>query len=134
MNGTYYKNPTFPGSDDEQNESVNYTNNKEEVPTPGIDYLPMEQSYIENILRLNKGANAKVFASFPDSLSWRDKIFTGIIEQAGRDHVVMSAEDGRWYLIPAIYVNYVEFDDKIIYRPYELNQRDLQSPNSSKPL
>ncbi len=124
MNGTYYKNPTFPGTDNEENESVNYTINKENIPTPGIDYLPMEQSYIENILRLNKGSDAKIYASFPDSLSWRDKVFDGIIEQAGRDHIIISTDDNRWYLIPMIYVNYIEFADKIIYRPYELNQRE----------
>lgn len=124
MNGTYYKNPTFPGTDDVENEIVNYTNNKENIPIPGIDYLPMEQSYIENILRLNKGADAKIYASFPDSLSWRDRVFDGIIEQAGRDHIIISTDDNRWYLIPMIYVNYIEFADKIIYRPYELNQRE----------
>ena len=64
MNGTYYKNPTFPGTDNEENESVNYTINKENIPTPGIDYLPMEQSYIENILRMNKGKRVKAYVSF----------------------------------------------------------------------
>ena len=129
MNGTYYQNPTFPGAGNNMSnsnsipESTNYTNNIQAVPTPGIDYLPMEQSYIENILRLNKGAKAKVYVSFPDSQQWRDKIFEGFIEQAGRDHLVMSTEDGRWLLIPLIYLNYVEFDEKIIYRPAELHQK-----------
>ena len=121
MNGIYYKNPTFPGAEDNEFDNVNIGTKALE---PGIDYLPMEQSYIENILRLNKGKNAKVYASFPDSLSWRDKIYTGIIEQAGRDHVILSSEDNRWYLIPMIYVNYVEFDEKIIYRPIELKRNE----------
>lgn len=120
MNGTYYKNPTFPGVDDD--EMNNYTDNIKSIPEPGIDYIPMEQSYIENILRLNKGARIKAYVSFPDSTIWRDKIFDGVIEQAGRDHLIMSFDDGRWFLIPAIYINYIEFEEKIIYRPVELEK------------
>lgn len=118
MNGTYYKNPTFLNED----QSSNYTDNIKVIPEPGIDYLPMEQSYIENILRLNKGAHVNVYASFPDSTIWRDKMFDGVIREAGRDHLVMSFEDGKWVLIPAIYINYIEFDEKIIYRPIELKK------------
>lgn len=121
MNGTYYKNPTFPGSTEEDVQN-NYTDNIKKIPEPGIDYIPMEQSYIENILRLNKGASVKVYASFPDSTIWRDKMFEGNVEQAGRDHLVMSFSDGRWFLIPAIYINYIEFEEKIIYRPIELQK------------
>lgn len=124
MNGTYYQNPTFPGAGGNLPESTNYTNNIESIPEPGLDYLPMEQSYIENILRLNRGARAKAYVSFPDSSSWRDKIFDGTIEQAGRDHLIMSVNDGRWFLIPMIYLDYVEFEDKIIYRPIELQQKN----------
>jgi len=118
MNGAYYKNPTFPGSDDSM-EMNNYTSTI--VPIDSGGNLPMEQSYIENILRLNKGKHAKAYVSFPDSLNWKDKIFDGSIEQAGRDHLVMSLEDGRWVLVPMIYLDYVEFDEKIVYKPSELN-------------
>lgn len=105
MNGSYYPNPTFPST-------MNYPPDNQEINTT----LPMEQSYIENILRLNKGKKAKVFASFPDSNEWRDRIYDGIIEQAGKDHLVMSSPStGDWYLIPMIYVNWVEFEEKINY-------------------
>ncbi len=130
MNGTYYQNPTFPLGNGENQMMNNYTSNI--VPIEGasinapvneqenLPNLPMEQSYIENILRLNKGKKAKAYVSFPDSLNWKDKIFDGRIEQAGRDHLVMSADDGRWFLIPMIYLDYVEFNEKIVYRPSEL--------------
>lgn len=121
MNGTYYQNPTFPGATSPNQkiaEMKNYTNNIETVPDN--TGLPMEQSYIENILRLNKGKHAKAYISFPDSMNWKDKIFDGYIEQAGRDHLVMSNDEGKWFLIPLIYLDYVEFDEKIIYRPSEL--------------
>ena len=122
MNGTYYQNPTFPGAGSDMPEMNNYTSNITPVDT-GEANLPMEQSYIENILRLNKGSHAKAYISFPDSVNWKDKIFDGIIEQAGRDHLVMSLTDGKWILVPMIYLDYVEFDEKIIYRPSELKNK-----------
>ncbi len=109
MNGTYYPNPTFPNN-------MNNFAPEQEVST---NTLPMEQSYIENILRLNKGKKAKVFCSFPDSNEWRDKIYNGIIEQSGKDHLVMSSpERGDWYLIPMIYVNWVEFEEPINFKVF----------------
>ena len=82
---------------------------------PSISYS-QEQSYIENILRLNKGKLGKFYCSFPDSNEWRDTVFTGIVEQAGRDHLIISnPSTGKWYLILMIYLNYAEFDEKINY-------------------
>ena len=46
MNGTYYQNPTFPTAT---------TNNYQDTIVPIGTELTMEQSYIENILRINKG-------------------------------------------------------------------------------
>ncbi len=107
MNGSFYKNPTFPTED---------SNN---LPPGNINYMdsmPMEQSYIENILRLNKGKKVKAYVSYPDSVEWRDKIYDGIIEEAGRDHLIISdPKTGKWYMIRMIYLNYVEFEEKINY-------------------
>lgn len=75
-----------------------------------------EQSYIENVLRMNKGKLGKFYCTFPDSTEWRDTVFSGIIEQAARDHLIISnPSTGKWYLIQMIYLNYVEFDEKINY-------------------
>ena len=81
MNGTYYQNPTFPTA---------ATNNYTDTIVPVGTELTMEQSYIENILRLNKGKKVKAYVSYPDSLDWKDSIYNGIIEQAGRDHLIIS--------------------------------------------
>ena len=107
MNGTYYKNPTFPAAT---------TSNYQDTIVPVGNDLPMEQSYIENILRLNKGKKVKAYVSYPDSIDWKDSVYTGIIEQAGRDHLIISdPTTGKWYLILMIYLNYVEFEEKINY-------------------
>ncbi len=109
MNGSYYQNPMF-------NSDLNGVRPADTFVSPSNNNLPMEQSYIENILRLNKGKKATVYVSFSDSVEWRDKKFTGIIEEAGRDHIVVSDPNtGKWYLILMIYLDYVEFDEKIKY-------------------
>lgn len=84
------------------------------VQVPGM--LPIEQSYIENILRLNKGKLAHVFATFEGNSQWNAKEFIGIIEAAGRDHVILSdPQSGQRFLIPMVALDYVRFDEEIEY-------------------
>ena len=91
--------------------------NQQYAPTVGMTEFPMEQSYVENILRLNKGKIASFYMSYPDSNEWRDKIFTGRVEQAARDHVVVfDPKNGKWYLLLSIYLNYIVFDEEINYK------------------
>lgn len=81
---------------------------------PGM--LPLEQSFIENILRLNKGKLVTVYATFENNREWNAKIFKGIIEAAGRDHLILSdPQTGLRYLIPMIYVDYITFEEEIEY-------------------
>ena len=115
MNGSFYQNPTFPGNNYQSpqtppgNISINEVNNTS-IP------LTMEQSYIENILRLNKGRKVKAYVSYPDSSAWQNKIYEGIIEEAGKDHLIIyDNANNLWYLIRIIYLNYVEFMEPIIY-------------------
>jgi spore germination protein Q len=115
MNDNYYQNPTFPGQP-----MPSGTPNQQTAPIPTYNQFPPpdEQSFIENILRLNRGKLATFYFSFPDSVEWRDKVFEGVIEQAGRDHIVVSdPKTGKWYLLLMIYLNYVTFDERINYSP-----------------
>lgn len=110
MNGSFYGNSYVNGE-----VPNNYEANK--IPVETVNDLPMEQSYIENILRLNKGKKITAYVSFSDSNEWRDRKFTGVVEQAGRDHLIISdTATGKWYLILMIYLDYVEFDERINYR------------------
>lgn len=114
-NSNFYNgNPNFPGSGIYNGNLV--TPNQESAPTT-FD-IPFEQSYIENILRLNKGKKVDVYMTFTDSTEWRDKIFSGIVEQSGRDHIILSdPATGHWYLLLMIYVDYIKFHEKINYSP-----------------
>lgn len=78
--------------------------------------LPMQQSYIENILRLNRGKLATIYMTFEGRNGGNTKVFKGIIEAAGRDHIIISdPETGRRYLLLMVYLDYVTFDEEINY-------------------
>lgn len=51
--------------------------------------LPLEQSFIENILRLNRGKVATFYMTFENNDQWNAKVFRGRIEEAGRDHIIV---------------------------------------------
>lgn len=110
MNGNYYPNPTFPNN----NYPVNNVNEN-------VIALPQEQSFIENILRLNKSKKIKAYVSYPDSSAWQNKVYEGILEEAGKDHLIIRDPiSNTWYLIRIIYLNYVEFMEPINYKyPYK---------------
>ena len=112
MNNSYYQNPMFPGS-----AMPSGTPNQQTAPTINQNVAD-EQSYIENILRLNRGKVATFYMTYPDSLEWRDKIFTGVIEASGRDHIIISDPNtGIRHLLLIIYLDYVDFEEPINYSP-----------------
>ncbi|SDB81688.1 spore germination protein Q [Pelagirhabdus alkalitolerans] len=86
-------------------------------PMPDHDQmLPIEESYIENILRLNRGKVATVYMTFDSNEEWNAKVFKGIVEEAGRDHIILSdPENNKHYLLLSIYLDYITFDDEIEY-------------------
>lgn len=88
-------------------------------PQPTQNPMMMEQSYIENILRLNRGKTATVYMNFEGS-QWGSKIFKGEILEAGKDHLIIKDQQtGVNYLLLSIYLSYVSFDEPIEYEyPY----------------
>ncbi|KKB36474.1 hypothetical protein QY97_00873 [Bacillus thermotolerans] len=85
------------------------------IDVPGV--LPMEESYIENILRLNRGKLATVYATFENNQEWNARTFTGLIEAAGRDHLILSdPQTGRRVLLPMVYFDYATFDEELEYQ------------------
>ena len=116
MNNNYTGKTIFPGQPIYSGDMP--TPNQATAPTGYSEMLPIEQSYIENILRMNKGKKVRVHMTFPDSNEFRDREFIGIIEQAGRDHLILSEPDtGKWELLLMIYVDFITFDEPINYNP-----------------
>ncbi|MCT8140046.1 spore coat protein GerQ [Anaerobacillus sp. CMMVII] len=89
------------------------------MPTPQppvTGMLPLEQSYIENILRLNRGKVATFYMTYENNVEWNAKIFRGIVEEAGRDHIVISdPQAGQYFLLLMLNLDYVVFDEPIEY-------------------
>jgi len=73
--------------------------------------------HIDNILRLNRGKPARVRMTFNSGGSSSEtKVFTGIIETAARDHIVLSdPKTGGRFLLLMIYLDYIEFPEEINY-------------------
>ena len=110
MNSDYY-NPNL-GNITPNNNFSNYASSLNDG-----NVLPQEESYIENILRQNKGKVASFYMTYTDSSEWRDRIFTGVVEQAARDHIVVSdPKTGKWYLLLTIYLDFIVFDEEIDYK------------------
>lgn len=107
---SYFDNNVFPGQPIYNNSNI--------VPIEQSisNDIPFEQSYIENILRMNKGKKVTIHMTFPDSNEFKDREFSGIIEQSGRDHIIISdPSSGKWFLLLMIYVDFITFDEPINY-------------------
>lgn len=87
---------------------------------PGLPLAPgqvrFEESYIENILRLNLGKVMTVYQTFENNTQWNAKIFRGVLEAAGRDHIILSdPQTGRRYLLLMINTDYITADEELNY-------------------
>jgi spore germination protein Q len=86
-----------------------------------------EESYVENILRLNRGKMATFYMTYENNREWNAKIFKGIIEAAGRDHIIISdPTTGMRYLLLTLNLDYVTFDEEIEYE-YPFNGGTITS-------
>ena len=114
MNNNYYTPPNLSTQNGKSYPTYDQTQNTNAMYNIG---LPIdEQSYIENILRLNRGKKARFHITVPGSLKWQDRVFDGIIEQSGKDHIIVSNPNtGEWYLILMIYLDFVTFEEPINY-------------------
>jgi len=79
---------------------------------PGM--LPIEQSYVENILRLNRGKLVTAYMTFENSSE--QQAFKGTIEAAGRDHLILrNPQTNERYLLLMVYLDYVVFPERVEY-------------------
>ena len=99
MNGEYYQNPVFPNQNMMNNNPNNSFNNN---------------NFIDDVLKNNKGKKVVISITLPNNKDFQEKTFNGIVEQTGKDYIIIyNPEDGKYYLIPLMYLNYIKFDEKI---------------------
>ena len=120
-NNSYYQNPIYPNSGNTNLPNQQAMPNFDQTGNPNAMYnsglIPDEQSYIENILRLNRGKRARFHETVPGAVEWQDRVFDGIIEQSGKDHIIVSNPNtGEWYLVLMIYLDFVTFEEPINYK------------------
>ena len=102
-------------------------------PSEGGSSLPIEQSFIENILRLNRGKNVTVYQTFEGNNEWSSRIFRGRLEEAGRDHIIVSnPENGEYYLLLMVNLDWVTFDEPITYS-YPFGQQGTSDMSTYSP-
>lgn len=122
MNNNYYPQSIPTGINNRQNVMPNSNSNINNLPNlnnipgmeNGVNLPPTNVDYVDNIFRLNIGKEASFYLSYSDSIEWRDKVFTGIIRESGKDYVLLDS-NGTWILIWMIYINYVTFNGPINY-------------------
>ena len=85
-------------------------------PPQAPGQLPLEQSFIENIFRLNRGKVGTFYMTFEYNDRWNAKVFKGVIEAAGRDHLIISdPQSGKRYVLLMVNLDYATFDEEIEY-------------------
>ncbi|GGF94901.1 spore coat protein GerQ [Paenibacillus aceti] len=79
-----------------------------------------EQSFIENILRMNLGKVGTFYMTYENNSEWNAKIFKGVLEAAGRDHIIISDPNtGVRTVLLMVNLDYATFDEPLNYQyPY----------------
>ncbi|ASA21757.1 spore coat protein GerQ [Paenibacillus donghaensis] len=76
-----------------------------------------EQSYIENIFRLNLGKVGTFYYTYENNKDWNAKVYKGVLEAAGRDHIIISDPvTGQRTVLLMIYFDYATFDEPLLYQ------------------
>jgi len=84
------------------------------VPNLGSQYNYNQNDYAENLLKENIGKTIEVYVSFSDSVEWRDSIFRGILEDAGRDYLLIYDQTiNKRYLLWNVYLDYIVFEGDV---------------------
>lgn len=83
----------------------------------GTAALRGEESYIENILRLNRGKPGTFHFTVPEARGGNNTVSVrGVVEAAGRDHaIIRELQTNHRFLFPMIYFDYAEFDEELAY-------------------
>ncbi|MEG1596675.1 MAG: spore coat protein GerQ [Bacilli bacterium] len=100
------------------NNNYDYNNQFYRVPPisgdVNVNGIPTPVPYAENVLKKNIGKYATIYMSYSDSVNWKDKIFSGIIEDSGRDYVILKDTNSeKRTVLWTLYLDYVEFNEAI---------------------
>ena len=108
---TYPPYMNIPGyTNDSNNATLPMNPPNSSTTTPHVD-----PQYAENLFSMNQGKEVTVYFSYPDSLEWRDRSFTGTILASGRDYLLLKDNQGQTFLLWLVYINFAVFNTEISY-------------------
>lgn len=109
----YYGNP-YPPTYPQQNNNQNYQQDND-APPPPQGYKTIDNDTFTIDFENMPKERITVYATFPDSAVWHDKVFKGILIEASNEYVTLFDEETKNFTtIVGVYVNFVEFKDKTI--------------------
>ena len=92
MEGEYYNNPSFPYAED-----LKRDNEENEKGKNVNDFI---------------SKNVIIYASFNNSMKWRDKIFEGKILEIDNNHLVLLDFENNNLFIPKRYINFIQIKNR----------------------
>lgn len=105
------------------------------VPMGTGQQLPagtIEESFMENILRFNKGKVGTFYFTYQGSNKWNSMVYRGRVETAGRDHIIISdPSNGKRYLLLMANLDWVEFEEQINYPQAQISSNIQASLTTS---
>ena len=91
--------------------------NQPEPELPPVNPGAIGQTYLGNILKLNIGKLGKSYFTYSDSEKWRDKNYVGIVEDVGRDYILIKDPSSeKRFLLSFIYLLWIEFDEELDFQ------------------
>ena len=87
------------------------------IPPKNPNPAAVPQIYMGNIIRLNIGKLGTFYFTYSDSEKWRDKSYVGIVEDVGRDYILIKDPNSeKRFLLSFIYLLWVEFDEELDFQ------------------
>lgn len=114
MNQSYNSgmNPSYIPSQSTYPPYTNFVTTQTTPVNQGISSNPVQNpQYAESIFAKNRGKRVSAYFSYPDSVEWRDKVFTGVILDDGRDYLLLQDDQGKTILLWLVYINYAIFEE-----------------------
>jgi spore germination protein Q len=128
-----YPSSMMQGKNMQQQQPGGFPMNVPSGPTYSVPVVPMgtnqqfpggvvEESFIENILRFNKGKIGTFYFTYQGNSKWNAMVYQGRVETAGRDHIIISdPTSGKRYLLLMANLDWVEFAEQINYPHAEIS-------------
>lgn len=107
----YMNKPEYPTPVPSGRRAPGTTPTNPTTPPENLDTVDDIDSNLVNPMQIH-GQEVTIYATFPDSATWHDRVFKGKIASISNENIVIFDEDRKIYTtIIAVYINFIEFTD-----------------------